>query len=111
MPEEWAILEFQRKTCNSQAEAQTEGRDQVLKNGEFSGGTASPTLQLLKALKKWEQNPLRQSTQFLQGIQAFSSDTEPNEHLVLHLQREEPRGLQRFFTTNVPGTIQHLCHF
>lgn len=52
MPEEWAILEFQRKTCNSQAEAQTEGRDQVLKNGEFSGGTASPTLQLLKALKK-----------------------------------------------------------
>lgn len=51
MPEEWAVLEFQRKTCNSQAEALMEGRDQVLKNREFSGGTASPTLQLLKALK------------------------------------------------------------
>lgn len=46
-----AVLEFQTKTCNSQ-EAQTEGRDQVLKTREFSGGTASPTLQLLKALKK-----------------------------------------------------------
>lgn len=47
-----AILELQMKTRNSQAEAQTEGRDQVLINREFSGGTASPTLQLPKALKK-----------------------------------------------------------
>lgn len=111
MPEEWAILEFQRKTCNSQAEAQTGGRDQVPKNGEFSGRTANSTLQLLKALKKWEQNPLSQSNQFLQGMKAFSSDTETNEHLVLHLQWEEPKRLQGFSITNVPGTIQHLCHF
>lgn len=63
MPEEWASLELQKKTHNSQAEAQIEGRDQILKNGEFSRGqhalTSSPTLQFVKALKKWEYNKFK----------------------------------------------------